>query len=481
MIPLIAILAAKISSKLIKSLKLGKASALPGRVALAIYPKILEYYQTQLMGSELQFFITGTNGKTTTTGLLKQIVLEHLKLTNQAPALICNDYGANLYYGICTELVHSSTLISKPKSLFKKLPDARLANPEEPELTSASMRIPRGERNAADGTFRMGFKSSNYVLELDEAAFVSVAKVLQPKSVTVTNLFRDQLDRFGEIDSTQKLIVSGIEELVARSSVLGARHIILNADDTKVSDIKNLLQSKANLCRPEFYFYRVTHSQKAIENLDATATASVIANEDCFITEVIEEQIGYSQIRLKKGNDSIELKLNLPGLYNIYNACAAAATAYSNGISLAAIKSGLENYQCNFGRSEIKSINGQEYQVFLIKNPTGCTEVLKYINQDTQARYLIAINDNYADGRDVSWLWDARFDYINTGNRVIYCSGHRAEDMALRLKYAGINPELIIIEKNIRQALKLAASETKEQEHLYVLPTYTALLELVSV
>lgn len=432
LIPLVAILAAKVSSQLIKSLNLGKASALPGRVALAIYPKILEYYQEQLTGSELQFFITGTNGKTTSTGLLKQIVIEHLKLSKQSPELICNDYGANLYYGICTELIHSSTLTGKPKS-------------------------------------------SDYVLELDEAAFVSVAKVLQPNSITVTNLFRDQLDRFGEIDSTQKLIVKGIEELSTHRSI----NIILNADDSKVSDIKNLLQSNDNACTPKFHFYRVKHHGKQIENLDAGTKQSIVADEDCFIVEVLEEQINYSQIKLKKGHESIELKLNLPGLYNIYNACSAAATAHSKGISLAAIKLGLENYQCNFGRSETKSIDGKKYQVFLIKNPTGCTEVLKHLNQDTHARYLIAINDNYADGRDVSWLWDARFDYINTGNKTIYCSGHRAEDMALRLKYAGINPEHIIIEKDVHQALKIAASETLKEENLYVLPTYTALLKLV--
>ena len=434
-LPLIAILAAKASSKLITSLKLGKASALPGRVALAIYPKILEYYQEQLTGSELQFFITGTNGKTTSTGLLKQIVLEHLKLTKQTAELICNDYGANLYYGICTELIQSSSLAGKPKS-------------------------------------------SNYVLELDEAAFVSVAKVLKPNSITVTNLFRDQLDRFGEIDSTQKLIVKGIEELVVRCSGLGVRHIVLNADDTKVSDIKNLLQCNANVRTTEFHFYRVKHHGKQIENLDASINKSAVADADCFIAEVLEEQIVHSHIRLKQGNDSIELKLNLPGLYNIYNACAAAATAYSKGISLRAIKLGLENYQANFGRSETKSINGKDYQVFLIKNPTGCTEVLKHLNQDTNARYLIAINDNYADGRDVSWLWDARFDYINIGNKIVYCSGHRAEDMALRLKYADIKPEQIIVEKDVHQALKLAAAETLEKENLYVLPTYTALLEL---
>ncbi len=430
---LLAINAAKLSSKLIKTFKLGKASALPGRVSLAICPKILEYYQESMQASNLQFFITGTNGKTTTTGLLKQIVLEHLKLTHQAQELICNDYGANLYYGICTEFINSSSLLGKPKS-------------------------------------------SNYILELDEAAFVSVAKILKPNSITVTNLFRDQLDRFGEIDSTQKLIVKGIEALLTEHPGSQVEHIILNADDAKVTNIKDLVS--ISTYKPEYHFYRVLHSQKQIENLDASVSKSMIANEDCFIAEVIEEGIGYSHIRLSKHKDSIDIKLNLPGLYNIYNATAAATTAYNNGINLKAIKSGLESYQGNFGRSETKSINGKEYQVFLIKNPTGCTEVLKYLNQDSQAKYLIAINDNYADGRDVSWLWDARFDYMNVANKIVYCSGHRAEDIALRLKYAGVNPEQIHIEKDLNKALELAASETQEQEHLYVLPTYTALLEL---
>ena len=423
---LLAINAAKLSSKLIKTLKLGKASALPGRVALALDPRILEYYQETMQGSDLQFFITGTNGKTTTTGLLKQIVTEHLKLTDQSPELICNDYGANLYYGICTEFIQSSSILGRPKS-------------------------------------------SNYVLELDEAASVPITRVLNAKSIIVTNLFRDQLDRFGEIDSTQKLIVNAIKNLLDKNQSV---NIVLNADDAKVTNIKDLLKAH------NYHFYRVIHPEKQIENFDSSKIQSVINNNECFWANVIEEGTNHSTIKLTKNNESIELRLNLPGLYNVYNACAAAAAAYAQGINLQTIKHGLEQYHANFGRSEIKSVNGKSYQVFLIKNPTGCTEVLKHINQDAQARYLIAINDNYADGRDVSWLWDARFDYMNISNKTVYCSGHRAEDIALRLKYAGINPEQITIEKDLNKALRLAASETLKEEHLYVLPTYTALLEL---
>ncbi len=433
----IAVTAAKLSSKLIRALNLGKASALPGRVALALNSKILEYYQAQLEAADLQFFVTGTNGKTTSTGLLKQIVLEQLRSTNKPPLLICNDYGANLYYGIVTEFVNSSSLWAQAKS-------------------------------------------ANYVLELDEAASVLVSKVLSPKSITVTNLFRDQLDRFGEIDSTQKLIVKAISNLL--NSQRPMLNIVLNADDAKVSAIKDIIEASSNNMGNakvrNYHFYKVIHPQNQIENFDAQQTQSLIANDQCFVAEVLAEQIGYSDIRLTKANESIELRLNLPGLYNVYNACAAAATAYANGINLETIKVGLENYQGNFGRSETKSINGKNYQLFLIKNPTGCTEVLKYINQDEQARYMIAINDNYADGRDVSWLWDARFEYMHTRDKTIYCSGKRAEDMALRLKYAGINAEQIVIEKDLKQALKVAAQDCSSGEHLYVLPTYTALLEL---
>ncbi|MDA1020162.1 MAG: MurT ligase domain-containing protein [Cyanobacteria bacterium] len=451
----LAIALAKLAKATIKLLKQGAGSALPGRVALAIEPQALTLFADQLkprdlsqkvqeqglrapLGfmrsllainensrnaaigssvtnlSKLQSMVTGTNGKTTTSGILKEI---YKAATNQDP--ISNDMGANLYYGIVAELINSSTLGGK-------------------------------------------LKSNHYVLEVDEAAFPEISKQLVPSSILVTNLFRDQLDRFGETDTTQKLIVKGIQQCAGST-------IILNADDAKVFEIKELLNEQDF----KFFSFRVESDSK-ISNFDSKTAAK---QETDLVTELLENKVGSSRIKLNYQGQSVELELKLPGLYNTYNASAAAATAIVAGIDLETIKQGIANYHGNFGRAERKEFNSVEFQCFLIKNPTGATEVLKDLAQDPQAKYLIAINDNYADGRDVSWLWDAEFERLKTESTII-CSGSRAEDMALRLKYAGIKPEQISIENNLKKALKLATSSKKANEQLYLLPTYTALLEL---
>lgn len=430
----IAINSAKFSTWLIRALRLGSGSALPGRVALKLCPGILQYFNSQVQNFNYQSLITGTNGKTTCTGLLKQIYIEIGSETKQS--VICNDLGANLSYGIVAEFV-----------------------------------------NSADMHGRLSAQS--YALEIDEAALVEFSKIFTAQTITVTNLYRDQLDRFGEIDSTQKLIMNGIQNLLRQKSS-SKLTIVLNADDAKVAEIQELLERDvATFNRDrEYLFYKVKYSGPSIENFDSEIKSNRIGSKD-FVVEVLEEGIGYSLIKLVDPlGDSVELKLALPGLYNVYNAAAAAATAYAYGISLENIKTGLENYRGVFGRAEKKSIDGKEYQTFLIKNPTGCTEVLKYLSQDHKAKYLIAINDNYADGRDVSWLWDAKFEYISSLDNKIYCSGQRALDMATRLKYAGFCSENIVVNNDLASALKEALNNAGEDEHLYVLPTYTALLEL---
>ncbi|MBT6843464.1 MAG: DUF1727 domain-containing protein [Candidatus Melainabacteria bacterium] len=443
---LVAINTAKLAKVLIRLLRLGEGTALPGRVALAISPKLLHYFSRELSLSrkahmqglgarracpkfvqtnedeynaadesfQAGSMVTGTNGKTTTSGILKEI---YKAATKQDP--ISNEMGANLYYGIVAELINSSNLGGK-------------------------------------------LKSNNYVLEVDEAAFPEISKELVPSSILVTNLFRDQLDRFGEIDTTQKLIVKGIKHCVGST-------IVLNADDTKVFEIKGLLNKQDF----KFFSFRVESASK-ISNLDSLTTEQ---HETDLVTELIKNKIGSSRIKLNYQGQSIELELKLPGLYNVYNASAAAATAIVAGIDLETIKQGIANYHGNFGRAELKEFNGVQFTSFLIKNPTGATEVLKDLAQDPQAKYLIAINDNYADGRDVSWLWDAEFERLKTESTIV-CSGSRAADMALRLKYAGINPQQISIENNLKKAVKLATSSKKANEKLYLLPTYTALLEL---
>jgi UDP-N-acetylmuramyl tripeptide synthase len=433
---ILAVNFSKLTTKLIKFFGLGSASSLPGRVALALSPNILKNFASKLnQTADFSFFITGTNGKTTSTGLLKQIL--QASLPDQE--IICNDYGANLYYGITAELVRSSNSLA--------------------ELVSRS-----------------------YALEVDEATLPKLARELYPRTLAITNLFRDQLDRFGEIDSTQKLLLSGIKNIIAHAPSL---NLVLNADDPKVALIKDLLAGEPEFSKIKTFFYCVKFSDPnksyAIQDLDSTKPKSVSVIPDIVIN-IQQENINSSIINYSFKNFTSEsFELKLPGLYNVYNSATAISCALVAGIGFEEIKNGIKNYHSAFGRSEIKFYKNKKYQSFLIKNPTGCSEVLRHLSSDHSANFLIAINDNFADGRDVSWLWDARFEYLTEmKNSHFVCSGNRAYDMALRLKYAGIQEERITSIQDLKSALNYCLDLDLEKS-VYVLPTYTALLDLQTI
>ena len=154
---------------------------------------------------------------------------------------------------------------------------------------------------------------------------------------------------------------------------------------------------------------------------------------------------------------------------------AANALSFELGLNQAEIQRALDSFKSIFGRTEKRTINGHEALIQLIKNPTGASEVLKTV--DLNSNILIAINDNYADGRDVSWLWDADFEQLKNADKLVITSGIRAYDMAVRLKYAGIPQERITVEPNLEKAIQLAAS-TEETDKITILPSYTALLKI---
>jgi UDP-N-acetylmuramyl tripeptide synthase len=168
----------------------------------------------------------------------------------------------------------------------------------------------------------------------------------------------------------------------------------------------------------------------------------------------------------------------MPGLYNVYNALCSISVAIALNIEPQTIISGIESYSTVFGRSESVKIKGKNILIQLIKNPVGATEVLKTIAGDSSGRLIIAINDNYADGRDVSWLWDAEFELLKHHKKTIICSGIRAADMAVRLKYAGIDPSLIKINENIKSSILDMVNSIDDNEKIYILPTYTVLLDM---
>jgi UDP-N-acetylmuramyl tripeptide synthase len=451
----LAIFSARLCIDLLKFFKLGNGSSLPGRVALKLFPKLLLKANQDILSKEdaLKVMVSGTNGKTTSVGLIDSIY----EVTQNKRNLISNRLGANLYYGIATAFCN----------------------------------------------FRGNFTEADFILEVDEAALKTVVRHIKPNFLAFTNIFRDQLDRFGEIDATKNLL----EEALRIADSETDFNLILNYDDIKLRSIS----TKTN---DNIYFFRLItnealklSSEKVIDKDSSFFEESYLdkasLNENKLITgklKILETK--YSVFDLIFRGESIEVTLNLPGIYNVYNALLAASVFLAAGTSLEKVAQGLTLYRGAFGRSQTIDINGVESSIYLIKNPKGCSEVLHMVKNDKNSLYLIIINDNYADGRDVSWLWDADFEALVQQNhkygestenevckpshqsRVNYvCSGKRAYDMALRLKYAGAKSTEIYVEVDIQSAIDFASNYINEKESqiknsLNILPTYTALLDL---
>ncbi len=435
-----AVLVAQLAAKTIRKLGLGLGSNLPGRIARKLSPSVLSHLSSQSAKGVVA--VTGTNGKSTTSGILSEI------LRTAGFTFAHNRQGANLVTGITASLVESAS-------------------------------------------WQSGISADMCLFEIDEAALPVVAKEVKIGTVLVTNLFRDQLDRFGELDTTAKLISAGIS---VNHSVA-----ILNCDDPNVSQLvsdekrffygiedaadatdaahaKNQELAYCGKCGAEVAFRKVFYGQLGHWYCPSCGnerpTPQIVARD----VEVFPTS---SRFKLQIGAIEESCVLPLPGLFNVYNALAAAACAHYLGVSNQAIRYGLKEYNTLFGRSEKLTIEGKPVIVQLIKNPAGATQAVSSCVKDNRGRLLIAINDNLADGRDVSWLWDADFEQLAVSPRVkLTVSGQRAEDMAVRMKYAGYPQDKIVCQPKLDQALSQCLSEMEEGETLWLMPTYTCLLEL---
>ena len=439
---------AKTLSFFISILHLGQASNFPGKIGLKFKKDSLKYFR---FSKDCKIIlISGTNGKSTTCGLLANL----LKLAKKR--VIYNRSGANLLSGINTTLCHYSSL--------------------------------------------WGNLNFDYIiLETDEATLPIITKLIKPNIVLITNFFRDQLDRFGELDKTVKLIESGINN--CNDLIL-----VLNADDPNVA----FLNTKPDF--KKYYFgININKSNESTNNhsiwisdpLEISycpyckkilcfhfKTLGHLGNYYCASCDFKRPKIDFLATEIKTDNlttnfniesngHKTNLFLPLTGIYNLYNSLGAITIAkLTSSITNVQIQKALQSYSTIFGRGEKIKIKDKTVFVFLIKNPTGTTEVLKSLIKVDNSRFLIAINDNYADGRDISWLWDARFDLLSNHKDEIFVSGKRAYDMALRLKYADIPDKLIKVNENISTSIKDSINTLKPSETLFILPTYTVLLEL---
>jgi lipid II isoglutaminyl synthase (glutamine-hydrolysing) len=398
----------------------GGGSAFPGLVIERLHPKFLSKMQPRLKAGTC--LVTGTNGKTTTTKILAGI------LNDSHYQVVTNRAGSNMSRGIAGTLAEQASL---------------------------------------GGRFREGFG----LFEVDEAFVPDVAKKLQPKSILVLNLLRDQLDRYGELDRTADLIARGLEH---------CELAVLNADDPRVAGLSKKLEPH------KVVFYgataglraQVPHDDQLLSKLKRHLDALLHHRPEPHIMLVDAKPAGEVQrLTVQYQKQRYQADLPLPGTYNAYNAVAALSVAsLVKGLDFMTAVGLLSKVQPAFGRSEKITVNGKDIQLLLVKNPAGFNQVIQtFLCSDKKQPLLIAINDNIADGRDVSWLWDVDFEALHHFEHKILATGTRGYDLALRLKYAEIKST---VELEMATALKQFLSALGPKDTGYIVPTYTAMLSL---
>jgi lipid II isoglutaminyl synthase (glutamine-hydrolysing) len=344
------------------------------------------------------------------------------------------------------------------------------------------------------------------VIETDEAAFPEVVRRLRPRVVLLNNLFRDQLDRYGELNTIAAAWRTALEELPAEAVV------VVNGDDPALAAITDGLAAG----RVAFGLEEQRHVLEALPHAVDAATCRRcgadltydalysshlgawrcpscgnarppldVAGRDVTLAGV--EALAVTA-RLGRRDDpaahDLRIEVGVPGLYNAYNAVAAVAAAHALGVGDATIQGALKGYRAAFGRIERVTLAGRHLTLALIKNPVGCNEVLRMLTgggptPGLSVPTLIAINDLAADGRDVSWLWDADFELLADGPAPLFAAGIRGPDMANRLKYAGVPLDRItLLPEDPGAALDALVQALPPGGAGYVLPTYTALLDL---
>jgi UDP-N-acetylmuramyl tripeptide synthase len=417
----------------------GGGTTLPGRLLLRADPTAIGRMSTRL--GDGAALVSATNGKTTTAAMTAAV------LERSGRALVHNRAGSNMAWGVATALLDA------------------------------------GRRPAQLGLF-----------EVDEAWLPRVADAVDPRVVLLANLFRDQLDRYGELE----LLADRWNELVGRAA--GTTRFVLNADDPLVADLGRDRQG--------ITYFGVNDRSQALPELGHAADSKHCRNcgtpyiydtvlmghlghyrcprcgRERPAPSVVAEAVrldGMSGARLSLATPAgrAQVKLPLPGLYNVYNALAAAALALELGASLDDVSPALEGFGGSFGRVETITVDGRPVSILLVKNPAGTNEVLRTLTLESGELDLwLALNDGIADGRDVSWIWDADFELLAGRVRRATCSGTRAEEMALRLKYAGVEAHAAV-DRDLGSSLDRAVATGRDEGRpLYALPTYTALLEL---
>ncbi len=440
-VPLSAeILAARAAGRLSRLLRTGGGTTMPGKLLWKLDPGAIDRLAARLpLGSAL---VSATNGKTTTAAMVAEILEPRYRLAH-------NNAGANLVSGV------ASTLLAA--------------------------------REAELGLF-----------EVDEGAFPEVARRVKPRAVCLGNLFRDQLDRYGELEHIAERWRGAVRDLSDDA------WSVVNGDDPQVGDL-----ARGRRRALVFGLDDPRHAQPALQHAADSKYCIACGTPYDYAAAYVGHlgdyrcpRCGHARPRLDVLARSIELEgrerasfdlvtpeaesrvtLRLPGLYNVYNALAAASLAQVLGASLPEIVSGLGRFDAAFGRFERIDVEGKGLLMLLIKNPAGANEAVRTVVSGGSPKLaLIALNDAIADGRDVSWIWDVDFEpLIEHGLETLVATGDRAAELALRFKYAGFPEERIEVIPELERALDRGLALTPSGGELAVLPTYTAMLALRQV
>ncbi|MEP6910539.1 MAG: MurT ligase domain-containing protein [Actinomycetota bacterium] len=432
-----AILAARAVARLSRLAGAGGGTTVPGKVLSALDPGVLDRLARRLpLGSAL---VSATNGKTTTAAMVAEILGPHAQLAHNAS-------GANLVSGV------TSTLLS------------------------------------AAGDAELG------LFEVDEAALPEVARRARPRAVCLGNLFRDQLDRYGELEHIAERWRGAVRELPADTT------LVVNGDDPQVGDLarerpgglvfglddprqarpelQHASDSKWCLSCGHPYEYAAAYVGH-LGDYRCPACGHARPHLDVIARDVKLRGLDGVDFTLVAPVGECRIQLAVPGLYNVYNALAAASLALALGTELDDIRTGLERFGAAFGRFERIGVGERGLLVLLIKNPAGANEALHTLVTGGAPKVaVLALNDAIADGRDVSWIWDVDWEPLLAGLDRVVVTGERAAEMALRCKYGGFPEETIEVVSGLEQALDRGLQLIPAGGELVILPTYTAMLAL---
>jgi len=416
-------------------LNIGAGGTWPGEIALRIDQDILKKFAKQVRNGII--LIAGTNGKTTTAKMVKTILRD-------GGIIIHNDSGANLLNGLTSAFINKASWFGK-------------------------------------------IDASWVVFEVDEATLPLVLAEFTPKIVVLLNLFRDQLDRYGEIDLIAEKWEKALKKLPRSLTV------ILNADDPQIAHLGKDLSAKVlyfGLNDPKIFLTDLQHATDSIYCLDCGGRLKYVGIYFSHLGVWSCEKCGLKRPMVNLS----EWNYPLPGVYNRYNTLAAVLTAKSLGIEDKMIKMAVNNFVPAFGRQEEFTKEGKRIKLLLSKNPTGFNESLRTLKEfpGKKKTVLLALNDRIPDGRDVSWIWDVDTEeLVKNVVRAIIITGDRAYDMGLRIKYSSSSEFQISnfpglparagkfqIEKELKKAIFLGLEQTPKMETLYVLSTYSAMLEV---